>query len=231
MSKQIVVTGSSRGIGLGLARLALEQGHRVTALARHPDDSRELQLLKSKYSGQLAVFAVDVLSDDAVEDFAKKLGASTPVDLLINNAGAYLDMENGFEGLPLSKVVDSFAINSISPMRVTRALLPGLSRSKEPRVVHITSLMGSIGDNGSGGSYAYRMSKTALNMFNKSFSIDFPGITSVVVHPGWVQTRMGGEDAPTTVDESASGILKIGLTATRDQSGHFYDFEGDSLPW
>ena len=91
--------------------------------------------------------------------------------------------------------------------------------------------MGSIADNEGGGSYAYRMSKTALNMFAKSFSRDYPSITTLVIHPGWVKTDMGGENAPTTATESAAGILKVIQDATPAKSGHFYDFEGDELPW
>jgi NAD(P)-dependent dehydrogenase (short-subunit alcohol dehydrogenase family) len=91
--------------------------------------------------------------------------------------------------------------------------------------------MGSIGDNSSGGSYGYRMSKAALNMFHKTFSIDFPQITSLVIHPGWVQTDMGGANAPTSVEKSARGILRVIEKASPRDSGDFLDYEGDRLPW
>jgi len=234
MKNHYVITGAGRGIGLELTKQALEAGHKVSALVRSPDKSPGIAELGKKFAQgstkQLHVYPVDVLSDSSVEAFVRDLGGEC-VDVLINNAGKYLDGSSGFEDLDLQKVTDTFATNTIGPMRVARALLPNLKKSKNPKVVNITSLMGSIGDNESGGSYAYRMSKTALNMFNKCFSIDFPEIVSVVVHPGWVKTKMGGEGAPTHTHESASGIHKIIDRVTKKDTGHFFDFEGDELPW
>jgi NAD(P)-dependent dehydrogenase (short-subunit alcohol dehydrogenase family) len=230
MSIHYVISGAGRGIGLELTRQALQAGNRVSALVRHPEKATQLQSLKHDFADKLQVFSVDVTEDSAVKSFSKQI-EKTAVDVLINNAGAYLDTDSDFETLDLAKVMDTFAINSVAPMRLARALLPELKKSKHPKLINITSLMGSIADNEGGGSYAYRMSKTALNMFVKTFSRDFPEITALVIHPGWVKTDMGGQAAPTSVEESAKGIHAVISSTPHSKSGHFFDFEGDELPW
>jgi NAD(P)-dependent dehydrogenase (short-subunit alcohol dehydrogenase family) len=230
MKSHYVITGAGRGIGFELTRQALMAGHRVSALVRSPAKAAGVTDLATKFSQTLKIYPVDVLSDSSVTTFVHDL-AGEGVDVLINNAGAYLDSDSGFENLDLKKAEETFAINTVGPMRMTRALLPNLKKGHSPKVVNITSLMGSIEDNGSGGSYAYRMSKTALNMFTKTFSNDYSGITAFVIHPGWVKTDMGGAGAPTSPEESAQGIHKVIDGATKKSSGHFYDFEGEELPW
>ena len=116
-------------------------------------------------------------------------------------------------------------------MLVTQALLPCLERAAAPKVVNISSLMGSIEDNSSGGTYAYRMSKAALNMFTKTFAVDFPKIATLTMHPGWVKTDMGGANAPTEKTESVKGLLKVILASSLKNTGQFIDYEGDKLPW
>jgi NAD(P)-dependent dehydrogenase (short-subunit alcohol dehydrogenase family) len=229
--KTYVISGTSRGIGLELARQALKSGNIVWALARNPEKSEKLEKLKTEFPETLKTASVDVTSDSSVTAFSQKLG-NTPVDILINNAGAYLDEPGiGFEKLDFDKVVESFQINTVGAIRMTQSLLPLLQKSKKPKLIHITSLMGSIEDNESGGAYAYRISKAALNMFSKSFSKDFPEISSAVVHPGWVKTDMGGNGAPTSPEESAKGIHQVISDLSLDKSGSFFDFEGDQLPW
>ncbi len=214
-----------------MTRQLLESGNTVYALARTPNKSKELQELKNKFPDRLKIFAVDINSDEQVSHFARELGSSTPIDVLINNAGVYGEATNELEKLSLQKVIETLATNSVAPMRVTRALLPNLRRGRDPKVVSITSLMGSIQDNESGGSYGYRMSKAALNMFHKSFAADFQEFTSLVIHPGWVKTDMGGPSAPIEPEDSARGILQVIEKATPEDSGSFFDFEGDELPW
>jgi NAD(P)-dependent dehydrogenase (short-subunit alcohol dehydrogenase family) len=230
MKTHFVITGAGRGIGFELAKQALAGGAQVTALAREPLKAAKLQALHRDYPDTLKLLPADVTSDASIESLLRML-EDRAIDVLINNAGAYLDDDANFERLPLQNVMDNFAINAVGPMRVTRALLPHLKKSKQPKLIHITSLMGSITDNQGGGSYAYRMSKAALNMFAKSFSRDYPAITTLVIHPGWVKTDMGGDNAPTLPSESASGILKVIVGSSPKKSGHFYDFEGNELPW
>ncbi|MES3037446.1 MAG: SDR family oxidoreductase [Bdellovibrionota bacterium] len=226
----IVVTGTSRGIGLEMTRQLLTSGHNVFALARAPLKSFGLMELKEKFHAKLTVSTVDVANDAHVREFAQSLDGGTIIDTVINNAGIYGE-DATFEELSLDEVQRTIAVNAVAPMRITRALLPFLTKATNPKLIHITSLMGSIADNNGGSHYGYRMSKAALNMFNKSFSIDYPEITSMVVHPGWVKTDMGGSAAPLEIKDSAMGILALVEKATRDDNGKFFDYKGKSLPW
>ena len=128
---------------------------------------------------------------------------------------------------------DSFDVNTIGPMRVTRALLPALENADEPQIVNVTSKMGSIDDNGSGGSYAYRASKAALNMVTRSMAADLEskGIVAFVIHPGWVQTRMGGENALIDTETSVDNMLETIDGADQSISGTFQEWDGGEIPW
>ena len=124
-----------------------------------------------------------------------------------------------------------FRTNVIGPFVLCQKALPFLEQSSQPKIVQITGQMGSIADNSSGGSYAYRISKAALNMFNKSLSVDYPKIASIVVHPGWVKTVMGGPNSTMSIEMSVKGILKVIDDLTLAQSGKFLNSRGAELPW
>lgn len=220
----IVITGTSRGIGLELVRYALRKDYHVIAVARTPTESPDLVDLSKQFE-KLQIVAVDINTKGALEIIKAAVSNWPRVDVLINNAGVYLRDES------IEDFEKSFLTNSIMPLFITKTLSGKLERAVRPVTVQITSQMGSIHDNTSGGSYSYRASKTALNMLYKSLSVDEPWLISLLVHPGWVQTRMGGQGAPTSPDESAKGIWKIIDTATESQSGTFIDFRGKSLPW
>lgn len=221
----IVITGTSRGIGLELTRQALEKGHQVLAIARDVQKTSALQELKTAFSKQLQLASVDLAHPELKEKIEAAASSFDSIDVLINNAGIYRQTES------LDDFMESFRVNSVVPLQVTRALQPRLKKARQPKVIQITSLMGSIADNQSGGSTAYRASKTALNMITKSLAIEEKWLTLAVIHPGWVQTDMGGKEAPTSVTESATGIWKVIEGLKPAQSGSFYDFEGDLLPW
>ena len=221
----IVITGTSRGIGLELCRLALEKGHRVLAVARKPEASKELMAYKQKWAEQLRTVAVELAENSASAHIVEALNGWDQVDVLINNAGIMRD------GDKTEDFLESFRVNSVVPYQLTTALLPIMKRSKQPKVVQITSQMGSISDNQSGGYYPYRASKAAVNMINKSLAIDNPWLTSIVMHPGWVQTDMGGSGATTTRQESATGIWSVIQELRKEDSGKFYNFRGQSLAW
>lgn len=227
---QIVITGASRGIGLELVRQYLGRGDAVVAACRSPDGATALHALAADHGSRLRVLACDVGDDDSVAAFAAALG-DTPVDLLINNAGvgdwAGLDAVNTADALRV------YNVNALGPLRVTRALLPQLRAGKGRRVAHVTSGMGSIGDNSSGGAYAYRMSKAALNMASKSLAIDLAddGIVSVVINPGWVQTDMGGAGAPLRAEDSAEAMIARFDELTPAHSGAFLNWRGGEYAW
>ena len=220
----VVITGTSRGIGLELTKYALSKGHHVLAIARKPEASSSLVELQ-RSNIKLELMTLDLLDKDAHNLIAKRVGSWPQVDVLINNAGIF-EKDQTIEDFE-----KSFLTNSIKPFFITRALLPLLKKSKHPVSLQITSMMGSITDNTSGGSYSYRASKAALNILFKSFSIDEKWLISLLVHPGWVQTRMGGESAPVSVQDSAQGIWKLIDDAKLSQSGSFMTYRGQTIAW
>lgn len=219
-----LITGVAKGIGLALTKKALENGHQVYGVARHPEKSKELLHLKEKFS-KLEFITLDLTDDNASVKLKDALKECSVLDLVINNAGIY---ENGTSKKEFLK---SFEVNSFVPYMVAETVLDKLKKSSAPKLIHITSMMGSITDNTSGGAYAYRASKSALNMIHKSLTIDQAWLTSAVIHPGWVQTDMGGTNAPTSTEESANGIWKVIEDLTLKDSGTFRTFEGKILPW
>ena len=222
---QVVITGTSRGIGLELARIALGAGHQVLAVARRPQESPGLASLMSAAGTRLQLLAADLLDPRSAGLIVASVRDIGVVDVLVNNAGILRDTARHED------FMESFAVNAVAPFEITHALLPCLRKSGDPRVVHVTSMMGSIADNTSGGYYAYRSSKAALNMISRSLARDHDWLTSVVVHPGWVQTDMGGQHATVTVADSARGIWRLATGVHRESSGRFFDYQGKELPW
>lgn len=220
----VVITGTSRGIGLELTKHALSKGHHVLAIARRPEASATLMEYQKNHNN-LEILALDLLDKDAHDQIGERVSHWPQVDVLINNAGIY-EKDHSIE-----EFEKSFLTNSIKPLFITRALIPLLKKSKHPVSLQITSMMGSIGDNSSGGSYSYRASKAALNMIYKCLSIDEKWLISLLVHPGWVQTSMGGKSAPVSVEDSAQGIWKLIDEANLSQSGSFVTYRGQPLEW
>ncbi len=226
-----VITGANRGIGLEFVSQLLERGDDVVATARHPEEADELQALAESYDGQLRIETLDVTHQDTIDALASSLEGH-PVDVLINN-GATMIGAGGIGNLNEDAIMTSIDVNTLGPLRVTQALLDSLDMADDPKVVNVTSKMGSITDNGSGGSYAYRISKTALNMATRSMAIDLKprGIIAFVIHPGWVQTRMGGPNALIDTETSVSEMLQRIDEADADTSGSFQEWNGDEIPW
>jgi NAD(P)-dependent dehydrogenase (short-subunit alcohol dehydrogenase family) len=223
---RVVVTGANRGIGLELVRQLLERGDQVDAACRRPEEAGELRELGPR------VHRCDVADDASVRGFATELGDAA-IDLVINNAGVSGGSRQSLRDLDFAEAVRTYEIDALGPLRVALALLPHVRRGAGKKLVHITSGLGSIGDNRSGGFYGYRMAKTALNMASKTLAVDLrgEGIVSVVVNPGWVQTDMGGRNAAVPVADSVRGILKMIDGATLEQSGEFLDWKGGRYPW
>lgn len=225
-----VISGASRGIGLEFAKQLLARGDAVDASAREPRSSPGLELLLQRYPKKLRVHPCDVGDADSIRSLASSLGGR-PVDLLINNAGIS-GAHGGLEEVDREKMLQTFRINAAGAVSLTGALLPLLRESSAAKVVHISSRMGSISET-SGGSFAYRMSKAALNMAARCMSVELKErrIISVALSPGWVQTDMGGGGAPTPVEESVQGMLRVIDGLTLDLSGSFLDYRGAALPW
>jgi len=223
-----VITGANRGIGLEFVRQLLARGDAVEAAVREPARAEALHALASM--GTLKVHACDVGSDRSVASFGREVAG--PIDVLVNVAGV-MGRSQAFADLDLEDAARTFQVNALGPLRVTRALLPRLLEGGTRKVAHITSGMGSIGGNDSGGAYGYRMSKAALNMGSRSLALDLrgEGLISTVFNPGWVQTDMGGRGATISAEESVRKLLGLIDALTPEQSGHFLDYKGGELPW
>lgn len=223
-----LITGANRGIGLEFARQLKEAGHRVIGTARNPDDASELKGVAD------AVHALDVADTASVRAFAADLGNES-IDVLINNAAVGLD-KDGFASVDWDGAAEKIGVNSVGAMRVTQALLPRLRAGEDKKIVCITSVLGSIGLTGTsmgGGYYAYRAGKAALNMLVRTMADELgkDGFTCFVIHPGWVRTRMGGDEAPMAPEQSVQGMLPVIEKAGPDENGAFLDFRGKTLEW
>ena len=228
--KHIFITGVNRGIGFFLTKELLQRGHSVIGTYRKASNDNKLQKLKSDFPTTLNLIYLDVKSVGR-DELTRYLNSFKAIDILINNAGILDGGNVSFEKLRIDDLLRSIEVNTLGPMKITQLLLPKLSESASPRVFHMTSQMGSIADNQSGGYYFYRISKAALNMFNKSFSQDYPNIPSMVIHPGWVRTDMGGNHAPISPEIAAINVSDLILTANNLSSGNFYNYKGEILPW
>jgi NAD(P)-dependent dehydrogenase (short-subunit alcohol dehydrogenase family) len=216
-----IITGTNRGIGLELCRVLQQRGYSVTALCRKAGE--ELAALP------VAVHeGFDVTDGSAIDAFANSV-APESIDLLINNAGIL--QSTSLENLDLDSMRRQFEVNALGPLRVTQALLPALKHGS--KVALITSRMGSIADNDSGGSYGYRMSKAALNAAGASLARDLEprGIAVAILHPGYVKTDMTGHSGLIETGEAVDGLLKVIDRLDIKNSGSFWHSNGEVLPW
>jgi NAD(P)-dependent dehydrogenase (short-subunit alcohol dehydrogenase family) len=228
----LLITGANRGLGLEFTRQYAAAGWRVLACCRTPENAQSLQALASRLPDQISVHALDVSDLNAIDILAQQL-RDTPIDLIINNAGIYPDRHGGFGYTDYDAWMMAFLVNTMAPMKITEAFVSNLERGAGKTVATISSKMGSLDDNTSGGCYLYRSSKAAVNMVVKSLSLDLAsrGIRVVVLHPGWVQTDMGGPNALTTPEKSVSGMRNVIDHLTKEDSGRFISFDGADVPW
>lgn len=219
--KTVLVTGANRGIGLAFVQHYQQRGDRVIAICRQ--SSTELQ-----HSGAQIIEGIDVSDAEAVASLGKRLAGVT-IDILINNAGILRDERLG--DIDYRTVLEQFEVNAIGPLRVTETLLDNLAEGA--KVALITSRMGSIADNTSGGRYGYRMSKVALNMAGMSLAKDLAprGIAVALLHPGYVQTAMVGFGGDISADASAQRLMERIDQLTLESSGSFWHSNGEVLPW
>jgi NAD(P)-dependent dehydrogenase (short-subunit alcohol dehydrogenase family) len=215
----VLITGANRGLGLEFARQYAADGCDVIATAR--ESSPELDSLGVR------VEHLDMSDLDSVCRFGERLDS---LDLLIANAGTYgpKSVRTAEDG---KGWLDTFAVNTVAPYLLARSILPLVTRS-EGTLVAITSRMGSIEDNSSGGYIAYRSSKTALNSAWRNLAIDTADkVVCALLHPGWVQTRMGGASAPLSPEESVTAMRAVIEDLGCADSGHFFSYDGSEIPW
>ena len=222
MTKTYLVTGTNRGIGLEYCRQLKQQEHEVIAVCRSP--SEELKALGVRVEAD-----VDLTQDRAINNLVQKLNGKK-IDVLINNAG--IVERTNLDNLDFDSIRRQFEVNAIAPLRFTAALLPNLHSGS--KVILMTSRMGSIDDNTSGGSYGYRMSKVALCMAGKSLAVDLKpqGIAVGILHPGLVQTRMTNfNQSGITTETSVKNLLARVEELQLENTGTFWHAKGEVLPW
>jgi len=229
----ILVTGSNRGLGLEWVSQYAREGWRVYATCRYPDQADELQELANQ-QGCVTVHRLDVTDAEQLTALRREIG-DVAIDVLVNNAGVYHE-QWGEDPLGQIKYEDwqhTFDVNTLGPMRVSEVLVEHVARSKKRLLVGITSHMGSIADISSAKDYAYRSSKAALNASMKGLSIEVAerGVGVLLLHPGWVRTRMGGESAPLSTQESVDGMRKLVDDFTLSRSGSFFRYDAATIPW
>ena len=215
----VLITGANRGLGLEFARQYSEDGWEVIATVR--EASPDLEELAVR------VESLDMRDLEAVADFGRQVES---LDLLIANAGTYgpKSVTSATDG---QDWLETFAVNTVAPFVLAQSVLPQVTRSGG-KLIAISTRMGSIEDNTSGGFIAYRSSKSALNSAWRSLAIDNRGsVVAAVFHPGWVQTRMGGASAPLEPEESVAGMRRVIESLGREQSGGFFSYDGSEIPW
>ena len=228
----VLITGASRGIGLEFCKQYAKQGWKVIACCRHPEQAIELTSLSVENSN-VTIFTIDVLDRNCIDVLANELIELT-IDLIIANAGVYGDSrEHTFGNLNYDDWINTLETNVLGVVKVAEAFMPNLKRSSKPHIAVLSSQMGSIEDNSSGGSILYRSSKAALNATMKSLSIDLQteGIGVLIFHPGWVKTDMGGSNALINAETSVTGMIKQISNFKMADTGHFIKYDGRSLPW
>lgn len=231
--KTVLITGANRGIGLEFVRQYAAEGWRVLACCRKPAAADTLNRLVSQFPDRIQVHALDVTDHQQIEQLAQTL-TDQPIDLLINNAGVYPPARgDSFGKTDYAAWQHTFAVNTMAPLKIAEAFIRQVSLSELKTIVTITSKMGSIADNSGGGSYIYRSSKAGVNIVAKSLSIDLSPqrIIVVVLHPGWVKTDMGGPGALITATQSVTGMRRVIGNLTLQDSGKFYAFDGQIVPW
>ncbi|PJJ97556.1 short-chain dehydrogenase [Lysobacteraceae bacterium NML91-0213] len=232
--RHVIVTGANRGIGLEFTRQLLARGDRVVATAREPGKATALNTLAGEYPGRLHVLPLDITRPRTHAELARELplafGDGVRIDLLINNAGVLHSGER-FGALDLDNLEHSFRTNAAGPYLLTQALAPQLADGA--RVVNMSSRIGAIGLTTRFGTPSYAISKAALNMATVLLAqaLSVRDIVVVAVSPGWVRTDMGGEQAEVAPEDAVAGLLARVDDLSMSNSGSFFDWQGEPIPW
>jgi len=235
--KHVFITGASRGLGLEFTKQYLKRGDKVYASCRNPEKATLLKQLEYKYKENLRIIKLDVTNEVERRFAFNSISKETDsLDILINNAGIISGNEK--ESSTLGEIYKEdfckvFLVNSIAPLLITEKFLSLLEKGCNPKIANISSQNGSIAQRNVGGKYSYASSKAALNMITKILSNDLKekGITTLSIHPGWLKTDMGGEEAPLEVEKPISQIIELIENTELAESGNFLDRKGNQMPW
>lgn len=225
----VLITGANRGIGLEFTKQYAADGWHVLACCRHPQSAMALQALALS-NNNIKIHGLDVADFTQIDVLALQLKHEN-IDVLINNAGIY--PSSSFGDTDYHAWAEGFKINSMAPLKMAEAFVQHITRSQLKQIATLSSKMGSIDDNGSGESYSYRASKCAVNMVMKSLSIDLKpyGISVVTLHPGWVQTDMGGSNAMISTHSSVAGMRQVIGNTSLANTGRFMAYDGKAINW
>jgi NAD(P)-dependent dehydrogenase (short-subunit alcohol dehydrogenase family) len=225
----VLITGANRGIGLEYVKQYATEGWQVIACCREPESAQALTELARQFEC-VKVVTLDVMQFAQIEDLSQQLKGQS-LHVLINNAGVY--PPSAFGQTDYDAWSNAFKVNTMSTLKLAESFLPHLAQAGHAKFLAMTSKMGSIDDNGSGGEYIYRSTKTALNMVVKSLSIDLSqyGIAVAALHPGWVRTDMGGPNGLINTQTSVSGLRKVIENLSMHQSGQFIAYDGKEINW
>lgn len=226
----VLITGANRGLGLEFVQQYLAKGWNVLAACRVPEQASELVNLSETHNIEL--LKLDVTSEQDINQLGKQL-KDRPIDHLILNAGVLGEDCATLGEMTQSKWLEVLNINTVAPALLIQALRENVAASKLKTIVGISSRVASIGDNSSGNMYSYRTSKAALNqiLVSAARNLAEQGVKTLAVHPGWVQTNMGGKDATYTPKESVAGIINVTESLTLEGSGSFRVFDGSNIEW
>ena len=241
----LLLTGANRGIGLELCKQCIRMGWTVIATCRNPEDAKELlslaelstkkklaSNLENQKSGRLTVHPLDVRNTEQLEAL-KAVLKNKPVDVLFNNAGVHALGASRFGQCDDEAWEEAVQVNLLAPMKMMEHFVDNVAISEMKVIANLSSKMGSIADNSSGGSYAYRATKAALNAVTVSAAQDLKhrDIVVMILHPGWVRTDMGGPHGELSVEQSATMLLELISNADMTYSGRFWDIDGTEIPW
>lgn len=231
--KTVLITGCNRGLGLEASRQYAQDGYQIIACCREPKNAGNLIELQQQFPKQITIEALDVSSADAINTLAEKY-RNQSIDILFHNAGVWGGPNQSLGELEIAQWQETLLIDAIAPVLMAQAFLPQIRAGKEKVIALMSSKMGSVSDNTSGGRYYYRTAKSALNSAGKSLAEDLgcEGITVVIMHPGWVRTDMGGPNGLIDAPESVSGLRSMIKNMVSEQrSGEFRAYDGELIPW
>ncbi|MBS0224270.1 MAG: SDR family oxidoreductase [Proteobacteria bacterium] len=223
----VLVTGAARGLGLDFTKRYAARGWKVLACARKPDALKDIE-------GDIHPHSLEVTDYEAVKALARKLSGEA-IDVLICNAGIGGSRGEGAQSLgSLDPKVwrEVFEVNTLAPLMMAEAFADHVARSRQRKLIAISSILGSIANN-NGGRYFYRASKSALNMEWNCLARDLAGknVICVALHPGWVQTDMGGSGAPLTIEQSVPGMIRVIDGLELSDNGRYLQYDGTELAW
>ncbi|MCW7553448.1 SDR family oxidoreductase [Endozoicomonas gorgoniicola] len=227
----VLITGANRGLGLEFVHQYADKGWNIIACCRNPQSAKSLAAVAQEY-GKIELQALDVAIESDIQALAERLGERA-IDHLVLNAGVLGENCAELGHMNQADWLNVLSVNTVAPALLIQALKDNLAASTYKTIAALSTRVASIEDNGSGGMYSYRASKAALNqiLVSAANNLREQGVKTVALHPGWVQTDMGGEKATFTPRESVAGMMSIISQLTDEQSGSFWAFDGSTIPW